>query len=102
MTREDVESLLDGDAIFYDGLDSAIIGVAERFGMETVVCYDRNKVIAVLMETFSVSEADLSEDEIAEGITIEDKKLEMAEEWFQYNTIGGWNGDYTPVFVTID
>jgi hypothetical protein len=100
MTKEDVLELVDEDAIFYDGLDSAIIGVADRFGMPTVVAYDKAKAIEAIKETFSLTEADLDEDEIAEGITLDQKKEEMALEWFYYNTIGAWNGDYTPVFIT--
>ena len=48
MSKEDVLELLDEEAIFYDELESAIIGVADRFGMPTVVCYDKNKSIEAL------------------------------------------------------
>ena len=99
MNKEEVIELVDSEAIFYDGFDDAIIGVADRFGMPTVVAYDKAKVIDCLMKTFDVT---LDEDEIAEGITIENKKYEMAIEWFDYNTIGAWLGDYTPVFITIN
>lgn len=102
MTKEDVLELVDEEAIFYDDLDSAIIGVADRFGMPTVVCYDKDKAIQAIKETFSITETDLDADEIAEGVTLEQKKEEMALEWFDYNTIGAWVGDYTPVFITIN
>jgi len=101
MTREEVENLVDEEAIFYDDLDSAIIGVAERIGMESVVCYDKFKAIEALKETFSITEDDLDESEKAEGLTLDDKKQEMAEEWFYNNTIGSWVGPYTPVFITL-
>jgi len=99
MTKEEVIELVDEEAIFYDDLDSAIIGVAERCGMATVVCYDKDKAIEALMNTFI--DVELDEDEIADGITIENKKYEMAQEWFYYNTLGAYVGDYTPVFVTL-
>ena len=100
MTKEQVIELVDEEAIFYNDLDSAIIGVAERCGMNTVVAYDKNKSIEALKNTFT--DVELDEDEIAEGITIEDKKEEMAQEWFYYNTLGAYVGDYTPVFITQD
>lgn len=100
MTKEEVIELVDEEAIFYDDLDSAIIGVAERCGMNTVVCYDKEKAIEALKETFV--DVELDEDEIADGVTIDQKKEEMAIEWFYYNTLGAYVGDYTPVFITIN
>jgi hypothetical protein len=100
MTKEEVMELVDEEAIFYDDLDSAIIGVADRCGMNTVVCYDKDKAIQALKDTFT--DVELDEDEIADGITIDQKKEEMAYEWFYYNTLGAYVGDYTPVFITIN
>ena len=66
--------------IVYADLEEAFIGVALRFGWtEPIACYDRQKVIEILMR---------------DGAT-----YEQAEEWFQYNTIGAWFGDGTPVFM---
>ena len=64
-----------------DGFDDCVVGICERFGMEAVLAYDRDKVIAKLM---------------GEGMTEED-----AEEFFEYNQIGAWMGERTPVFVTL-
>lgn len=100
MTKEEVLELVDEEAIFYDDLDSAIIGVAERCGMSTVVCYDKDKAIAALKETFT--DVELDENEIADGVTADQKKEEMAIEWFYYNTLGAYVGDYTPVFITLN
>ena len=100
MTKEEVMELVDEEAIFYDDLDSAIIGVADRCGMNTVVCYDKDKAIEALKATFT--DVELDEDEIADGITIDQKKEEMAYEWFYYKTLGAYVGDYTPVFITIN
>ncbi|CAB4159604.1 hypothetical protein UFOVP715_33 [uncultured Caudovirales phage] len=78
-TRYEIMNRLD-NALFLEpaAFDEAIIGVAERFGMEPVVCYDRTRCIDIL----------------ARGMTRED-----AEEFFEFNTIGAWLGDLTPVFV---
>jgi hypothetical protein len=69
------------DALFMDGHDDAIIGVASRCGMNDVACYDYDKVIAKHIE---------------EGMSEEE-----AIEHFSYNQIGGWVGDNTPVFVRL-
>ena len=60
--------------------DSAIIGVADRFGMESVVAYDKEAILEILMR-------DMSEEE--------------AIEYFDFNIIGAYVGDKTPVFVTL-
>ena len=75
MNREDLayEGLL-----FADGFDDAIIGVAERIGMEPVVAYDVNKIIEILAR-------DMSEDE--------------AVEYFEFNILGAYMGERTPVFI---
>ena len=66
--------------IVYPDLEEAFVGVASRFGWsEPVACYDRAKVIAILMR---------------DGATHEE-----SEEWFAYNTLGAWVGEGTPVFV---
>jgi hypothetical protein len=69
------------DLLKMDGFDDCIVGICERFGMEAVLAYDRDKVIAKL---------------IADGMTADE-----AEEFFQYNQIGAWMGKKTPVFVTM-
>ena len=58
--------------------DEAIIGVAHRFGMDPVVAYDRTIVIDILAREMT---------------------REEAEEFFEFNTIGAWMGDLTPIFV---
>jgi hypothetical protein len=60
--------------------DSAIVGVAERAGGLCAVCYDREKCIGVLM-------ADNGWDR------------EDAEEFFEFNTVGAYVGEKTPIFV---
>lgn len=69
------------DLLKMDGFDDCVVGICERFGMEAVLAYDRDKVIAKLM---------------GEGMTEEE-----AEEFFEYNQIGAWMGERTPVFVTL-
>jgi hypothetical protein len=78
-TRERIADSLE-DALFLDlaDYDDAIIGVAERCGMDPVVAYDRTMVIDILAR---------------------DMPREDAEEFFEFNTIGAWMGKNTPVFI---
>ena len=52
MTEGQIESLFEEypNAIKMDGYDDSLIGVCERFGMETVFMYDKTKIVAKLME----------------------------------------------------
>jgi len=60
--------------------DKAIIGMVQRIGLDAI-CYDRDKVLEILMEE--------------EGMSFED-----AVEHFEYNIIGSWVGDSTPLFLS--
>jgi hypothetical protein len=66
------------DLMRMDGFDDAILGVVERIGLQTV-CYDLKKVIAILME---------------QGMDEQD-----AWDWYQFNMLGAWVGEATPVFL---
>ena len=68
------------EIVIYDEFEDAIIGLADRFGMDTSVAYDYDKVIKILME---------------------DMSYEEAVEYFDFNVIGGWVGDSTPVFIKV-
>lgn len=61
--------------------DSCIVGVIEQFGRPPILCYDKAKVIDVLMENSSMTE-------------------EEALEFWDYNQIGSYVGDTTPCFLT--
>jgi hypothetical protein len=67
------------DAVILDGYNHAIIGIATRFGTEPILCYSTAKIIETLMR---------------EGMTEEE-----AVEFFDFNIIGGWFGDGTPIFL---
>jgi|ETNvirenome_6_85_1030632.scaffolds.fasta_scaffold146803_2 hypothetical protein len=65
-----------------DQFDAAFVGYVDRFGQDTIACYDHEKVI----ETFKSQ--GMSDDE--------------AREFFSYNTIGAWAGEGTPCFLFKD
>ena len=60
--------------------DPAIRGIVSRIGQEDVICYDKTKILEILMEG---------------GMDEED-----AIEHFEYNIIGSYVGDKTPCFIS--
>lgn len=71
---------LNEDAVLFDGYEDAIIGVAERCSQPLLVVYDAHKCVKILMERDGMSEED-------------------AHEWFEFNVLGCWAGDNTPLFL---
>ena len=69
------------EMLLADGFDEAFIGVANRFGFDCAVAtYDKGKCIEILIQRDGMDR-------------------EEAEEYFDFNTLGAWVGDATPVFV---
>ena len=79
MNREELSEEY-GDLLFMSEVefDEAIIGVAERIGMEAVVAYDTDKIIEILSR-------DMTEEE--------------AIEYFDFNIIGAYVGERTPIYI---
>ena len=67
------------EAILFDGYDEAIIGVALRCSTAGLVIYDAEKCIEILMR---------------DGMDEEE-----AREFFEFNTLGCWAGEFTPLFL---
>ncbi len=63
-----------------DGFDEAIIGMAERINLSHVVAYDVDKMLEIMVER--------------DGMTYEE-----VMEYFDYNILGAWMGEYTPVYI---
>ena len=72
----------DEEILTADGFDYALIGVCERAGQPTIATYDKDKCINLLIERDGMTE-------------------EEAEEYFYFNVVGAWVGEYTPCFVTL-
>jgi hypothetical protein len=73
----------DEEILTADGFDHALIGTCERAGGQpTIAMYDTDKCLAILRERDGMTE-------------------EEAEEYFYFNVVGAWVGDYTPCFVTL-
>ena len=75
-----LEAWPDVPFIQYDGFNDCIIGVIERFGMEPILCYDKDAVIQEIQDQSLMT-------------------YEQAVEWFEVNTKGTWAGDHTPCFL---
>jgi hypothetical protein len=67
------------DLLTIDGFDEAVIGVVERAGL-LAVCYDRNKIIQILMR---------------------DMNYEEAFEYYEFNILGAYMGKSTPVYLDV-
>ena len=80
--REYLEPMFEGLLYLSEPeFDAAIVGVADRIGMETVVVYDTSKVIDILCERDGMDR-------------------EQATEFYEYNIIGASVGERTPMFIT--
>jgi hypothetical protein len=80
-TEEILDKLADDhpECLKADGFDDAILGVVERAASETVICYDYDKCVRIL---------------VSKGMT-----EDAAHEWMSFNTMGAWVGEFTPVFL---
>lgn len=67
------------ELVFADGYDEAILGLVACNGVEAVV-YDATKVLRVLCRRDGMS-------------------LDEAEAFFEFNVVGAWVGERTPLFL---
>ena len=72
---------VDEELLCADGLDDAILGVCERAGSSNVVAYDAVKCVDILMDSNGWD-------------------WDEASEYFDFNVVGAYMGDRTPVFIT--
>ena len=65
--------------LFCDGMEDALIGIAEQYHRPAIAIYDREKIIEILAKDMSYKEA---------------------IEYFDYNIFQAWVGEQTPMFVS--
>ena len=71
------------EALLADGFDEAFVGVVDRFGFDgRVAVYDKDKCIKILVDRDGLSH-------------------EEALEHFEFNVIGAWVGEYTPMYMNM-
>ena len=78
LTREEV-SLLNPVALAADGLDDAIVGYGQQFTKDPLLIYDYDKCVEIFM---------------AQGMSYEE-----AIEWMEFNVVGTYAGEGTPIFM---
>lgn len=71
---------LNPEAILFDGYEDALVGIASRFNLPALACYDAKKCVDILKKRDKMTH-------------------EEAVEFFEFNTIGCWAGDHTPIFI---
>lgn len=82
MDKEDLVVIADENGcLFVDGYDDCILGMFSRFGMVPLLAYDKEKMLKKMVK---------------DGMTYEE-----ALEFFDYNIIGAWMGETTPVFIEV-
>ena len=79
MTREQIADI-NPNLLLMDGFDDCILGVGTRFGSESFVIYDYDRVIAKLQ---------------SHGMTYDE-----AVEYHEFNQLGSYVGEHTPAFMT--
>ena len=71
------------EALLADGFDEAFLGMVERYGISApVALYDKEKCLQILVDR--------------DGMTYEE-----AVEFFDFNVIGAWVGEFTPYFLNV-
>ncbi len=73
-------SYINEQALFADGFDKALVGIDQS---DYVAVYDIDKCIDILMEDMPYM------------------TLDQIIEYFEYNTLGAYVGEYTPRFIKI-
>ena len=69
------------EAVLFDDLDDAVIGVAQRFGQPDVVAYDWRECVRIIQQQ------------------CDDCSYEEAVEYLEFNVCGAYVGKTTPVFL---
>ena len=70
------------EALLADGFEEAFLGISYRFGQNSIAAYDYNKCIGILMERDGMSDVE-------------------ACEFFEFNVLGAWVGENTPVYIQV-
>lgn len=80
--REELSDLYDDELLFLseEEYDDAIIGVCEQFGSNIKVAYDGYKLLQIIMNVSNMDE-------------------ESALEYLNYNIVGSYVGESTPVYI---
>ena len=70
------------NVLIANGFDDAIIGIVERYGMNPVVLYNKDKCLKILQKRDGMSESE-------------------AIDFYYYNIVGAYMGEHTPCFAEV-
>jgi len=76
---DSVTELEENNVMYADGFEEAFIGIVNRCNQPSIAAYDTDKCISILMR---------------QGMSHEE-----ALEYFDFNVIGAYVGEYTPCFI---
>ena len=82
-TRDDIQKYLENigeQTLLMDGFEHAIIGFSQRINEPLLAVYNHDLMIQTLMQR--------------DGMTYDE-----ADEYIEYNCIGAWVGEQTPIIV---
>jgi hypothetical protein len=94
MIEQILENYSEDSFLKLDGFDDAILGVDEK---TMILIYSVSKILEILYNQFELTEHDLDEYDILNGYSVEDKKREMALEYFDFNINCSYMGEKTPI-----
>ena len=81
-TLTDWAAMYNEEALLADGFEDAFLGMCEVFNRTPLATYDRDKCIEILVKR--------------DEMTYED-----AVEFFDFNVVGAWVGENTPIYLTL-
>lgn len=76
--------------MLYDNYEDAFVGLGYQQYKGPVAIYDAKKCVEILIEEYML-DPDCESREMAE---------QMAVEYFEYNSVGAWYGEGTPIFMS--
>jgi|TARA_R110000868_G_scaffold285380_2_gene545851 ribosomal protein S24E len=76
--------------MLYDNYEDAFVGLGYQQYKGPIAIYDAKKCVEILIEEYML-DPDCESREMAE---------QMAVEYFEYNSVGAWYGEGTPIFMS--
>lgn len=93
-----IEAYPDDAICFFDGFDDAILGIEDE---SMRVIYSTKKALKIIYAEMKITKRVLDADELESGMTIKEKRMEMAREHFDYN-VKGTKGQNFPIWCDDD
>tara|TARA_R110001583_G_scaffold78415_2_gene212573 strand:- start:1 stop:321 length:321 start_codon:yes stop_codon:yes gene_type:complete len=76
--------------MLYDNYEDAFVGLGYQQYKGPIAIYDAKKCVEILIEEYML-DPECESREMAE---------QMAVEYFEYNSVGAWYGEGTPIFMS--